>query len=74
MAVRYPTVVIALRKPSPIKLDKLYVRDMPVESGPNIPEAAKTVSKSNKKSFFGHALRIIKKPYDWTKAIGSKLL
>ena len=72
---RFPTVVIALQKPSEVKLDRLYARDMPVERRPNIPEgAAKTVSKSNKKSFFGHALRIIKKPYDWTKAIGSKLL
>ena len=64
----------ALQKPYEVKPRTEYPAKMPVygRSHGSAP-TAKDMRKSDKKSFVASTLPVLKKPYEWIKAIGSKM-
>ena len=73
--VNFEPVIIAVRKHPPIKFKTEYARFEPVPRVSDPKEEsvhARPVSKPAKKSFASKSIAVLKKPYDWLKALGSK--
>ena len=79
-------VTAAMKRPRPKSvnvetMDQFAVKTVHVRDVPRPPSArvqpsevvSAHVETKEKRSFFAKALPVIKKPYDWMKAIGSKL-
>ncbi len=74
--VNFEPVIIAIRKHPPIQFKTEYVALRPAAraSDAKIQAAnARPVSKTAKKSLASKSLAVLKKPYDWLKALGSRL-
>ncbi len=73
--VNFEPVIIAIRKHPPIQFKTEYVGlQSAARASDAKPQAAnaRPVSKRAKKSFASKSLAVLKKPYDWLKALGSK--
>jgi hypothetical protein len=79
---QFKPVTINVPKPSPYTFaayePQLQRTEYPLtqasDRGPvNYEVSAKTVDVRNRRGFFAKTLTVIKKPYDWMKAVGSKL-
>ena len=60
-------------KPQPARARTEYPRAMPERAPRNYELNTKIAPRHKKKGFFAKSLTIVKKPYDWLKAIGSTL-
>ncbi len=69
----FPTYTIAYQKPAIVDRENLANLKVAVETRSSLSSEAKKANRSVKKSFVAKTLPIIKKPYDWLKAIGSRL-
>lgn len=80
--VKFPAVravnrvpqLTARRKPSETKFRIEYPQEKAFDlESKNYQISARTVPQPKKRSFFSKSMSVIKKPYDWLKALGSKL-
>lgn len=73
--VNFEPVIIAVRKHPPIEFKTEYARVEPVAQPSDAkqqPVEARPVFRPKSKSLASKSLAVIKKPYDWLKALGSK--
>jgi len=73
--VNFEPVVIAYQKLPAVEFRTEYPQNLPVSSKPaNYQLPAKTVPlPERKRSFLSRSAAVLKKPYDWLKAVGSRL-
>ena len=76
--VNFDSVIIAVRKHPEIKFKTEYPRAAAIERAlRNNQPSAQTIPppypQPEKKSFASKSLSVLKKPYDWLKALGAKL-
>jgi hypothetical protein len=69
---RYPTDLYSMRKPVRVRAEASYSAKKAFD-GKRELQAAKKPERSEKKSFMARVVPILKKPYDWLKAVGSRL-
>ncbi len=64
----------ALQKPLETTLTSTYQPGLPLNrESKNYKTMARNIPRSRNKSFLSKSVAVIKKPYDWLKAIGSRL-
>jgi hypothetical protein len=63
-------LLVAVRKPAEPRLRTEYPKE---RESKNYQLSSRAIPQQKKKSFFSKSLSILKKPYDWLKAIGSRL-
>jgi len=63
----------SFRKPLKVVVSDPYAGKPSVERRSEVTETPKITPRSENRSFIAKAMPVIKKPYDWLKAVGSKL-
>jgi len=71
---RTTTILYAVRAPVEVKSDKEFAGYVPAERRSDLAaQTVKTRPRFENRSLIARAMPIIKKPYDWIKAVGSRL-